>query len=88
MTKEQAIEIASVFAKREGFRIGEVLNVLRDPIVRLHGLWEPAFASVPAPERPKQWRIVFDIPDTPLDPGTLCVAVNDVSGRAVIEEGM
>ena len=88
MTKERAIKIAEIFAKSEGMKIGAVTNVLYDPIVRLDKLWDPAFAESQPQNRPKQWRIVFDLPDTTFDPGNLCVAVNDESGRAVIEEGM
>lgn len=81
MTKDQAIEIAAAFAKRQGVSIGEALTVLYDPIIRLDYLWEPAFEAIPAAKRPKQWTILFDIPDTPLDPGTVAIGVNDETGR-------
>jgi hypothetical protein len=86
MTKEQAIEIAANLARTHGFKIGVVVNVLYDPIIRLDELWEPAFASVS--NRPNQWKILFDLPETKIDPGTLSIAVNDQSGRAVIRESM
>lgn len=86
MTKEQAIEIAQTLAKSEGMRIGDVLNVLYDPIIQLDELWEPTFAD--SKDRPKQWRIMFDLPDSTMDPGFLRIAVNDQTGRAVIIESL
>jgi hypothetical protein len=83
MEQEEAIRLAAKFALEQKIKIGEVMHVRKAETCRAHEIWDDKLKVGIF-----HWRIIFDIPDTTLDPGTAAIGVDDETGRVVFLDNL